>query len=234
MNRKRSIVVVILLISAVLCLSAVQLIVDKSKNKTIAAAYLNVNQTVVKDFEYYKSINEDVELVIYLLDRTIPVMKNDSYFKKDIYGKYDSLGTAYIDAYSVPKNMLIQGHSSAKNNLMFTSLKEYLNADYFKANKNIVIENKDAKIELEILGIISVNLSDEEPYLSWYDTNYRNDEAMVDYVDEFKRYAILFNNDIEIDIEDELVTLITCDRRYEDGRIVILTKKINENSGQIN
>lgn len=194
-----------------------------NKEKTVAAIY--INKDVVKDYKYYKSINSDVVMVLHLADRSIPVMDSDEYFKTDIYGEYDSLGTSYLDEISNHKNMVIQGHSSKKNDLMFTSLKEYMNEEYFKVHKIIKIEYENLVTELEILGVLSVDLNSEEPYLGWYDTNYRNDLAMIDYIEDFKSQSILFNDEIEVKPEDKLVTLVTCDRRYEDARLVILAKE---------
>lgn len=181
---------------------------------------------IIKDLAYYQNINSDVSMLLILEDRSIPIMNSDQYFRLNINKEYDTMGTPYIDDISTGKNMILQGHSSTVNELMFTGLLKYFDNEYLFENQTIQAENGNGTINYSIFSIIIVDLEQEEPYLRWYDTDYRNDSDFLDYLNEVNSLSII-PIDAELSTSDKVITLVTCDTELTNARVIILAKEVD-------
>ncbi len=188
----------------------------------------DINEKEIKNLEYYQNINSDVVMMLILSDRNIPIMNSDEYFRLNIHKEYDSMGTPFIDSISTKRNTIIQGHSSTKNNYLFTVLLEYIEEDYLLENPTFKLETVNVIMEYEIFSVIRVDLEIEEPYLRWYDTHYRNDSDYINYLKEVNELSLI---PIEkaYSAEDKIVTLVTCDDVQNNARVIVLAKKKEEN-----
>ncbi len=230
MKNKKVIISIIVVLATVICIYMYY----SEPTTTIAAQYLiesietEDKDVIIKDLQYYQEINGDIKYTIEISDMLMPItdVGNDKYFRRNIYNKKDSMGTLFIDEISGKDNMIIQGHASTKNEFIFTTLDEYLDKEYFDENPTFILENTKGPKEYTIIAVDSVNLN--EGSQEWYQGEFINLGAKEDMITNFKQSAINVR-DVEIDVNNQLVTLVTCNNLTSDGRYVIIA---TENKSQ--
>ncbi len=181
--------------------------------------------------------NKNNDLVGWLsIDNTAtsyPVMHTDNedyYLYKDFYKNYYKAGSLYIDKNNKvnPRdiNLIIHGHNM-KNGTMFGLLPRYKKEDYYKEHKTFTFYTLDEKQEYEIISVFLskiYNINDEE-YKYYKFLNTTNEKEYNQYIDFIKENS-LYNIELTAKYPDELITLSTCDYTQENGRLVIVGKRI--------
>lgn len=156
---------------------------------------------------------------------------NEYYMRHTYQKKYSIDGSIFLDKdydWNLPSsNLLIYGHNN-KNGNMFQELLEYKKESYYKQHPNInfTTENDDSTYE-----IISVFLSrvyyksENDVFRYYYFINAKNEEEYNNYVNESKK-ASLYDTGKNAQYGEQLLTLSTCEYSQEDGRFVIVARKI--------
>ena len=99
-----------------------------------------------------------------------PVVKskdNDYYLTHDIHQESSSYGSIFIDSrlYDKPfqsKNLIIYGHNMGKwTDVMFGSLMEYKDNDYFKKHKYVYLYTPGNKMKYKVISIREVSSKSE-------------------------------------------------------------------------
>lgn len=202
-------------------------------------------QILPKYEELYKE-NSDLVGWIKIEDTLInnPVMQtkigennNDPnfYIHRDWEKKESSHGLIYIDASCEldGKNIIIYGHRM-KDNTMFGSLKYYKEEKYYKKHSIINFDTLYEEREYEIIGVClakvyysgdtdeAVIKDDEFTFYKYAQIN--NENEFQEYIDYVKRNS-LYKIDFDVQYEDELITLCTCDYYTKDGRLLVIAKR---------
>lgn len=186
-------------------------------------------ETIEKDpFQIIQEINSDVKawLEIPGADVDHPVVQaedNEYYLNRDFYKKYRYAGTLYFDYRNNLEgsfqNLIIYGHHMSDGS-MFGKLGDFLKKDFYEKNKTFTMITEDTVYECEIFAVYQC-LTDfpyAQPVLF-------NEEYYTEYV-QMCREASIYDTGTQISPGDLLLTLSTCDLRYdkEKGRIVIQAK----------
>ena len=221
-NRKTKFkaIICLFLLTTILLLS-IYLIHIKKENSIIPSeqaentSSANIYNQEGKDFDYWKNINDDVQFMININDKSFPVLYNknkDFYLRKDIYGKDDAYGSVFLDenTTSTTKNMIIYGHSTFKKDLIFTFVKNYFeDENYYDEHSTFTISTDKEDKNYKIIAIkkIDTNLT---PWLEWYIPNTDENFNIVEY-----GTSILNNADkVYVDtlkVSKPFITLVTCD-----------------------
>lgn len=109
-----------------------------------------------------KCKNTDIFAWIYIpgtnIDYPVVIGKdNDYYLQKDVYKKYSSAGSLFLD-YRNQRNLLnnsfsvIYGHNVRSAGIMFNRLLEFLNEKTFQKYRYIYVYTKDAALKYEIFS----------------------------------------------------------------------------------
>lgn len=149
---------------------------------------------------------------------------NDFYLTHNYLGKKDVKGSIYMDFRNLwdkgDRNYILYGHKMI-DGTMFSDLAFYVQEGSYKNyfnNYNIIKYDDFVSVtEWKIFSAYVVNLNKEEYYLY---TKYRDDEDYLAFIDEIKRRSIL-KSDEEISIDDEMITLVTCNFWYDNARVII-------------
>ena len=201
-------------------------------------------QTVVKEVdekvkEVKKLYEENNDLVGWIkIDDTkidYPVMYTkgeDYYLYKDFYKKKSSAGSIYIDKHNTvsPRdiNLLIHGHSM-KDGSMFRALIDYKKESFYKKHPTFTFYTTEEKEEYEIIAVFVsqvYKVSDNVfKYYKFY--NASNEKEYNDYITNIKKLS-LYDIDKTAKYPDKLITLSTCEYSRENGRMVVVGKKIEE------
>lgn len=183
------------------------------------------------NFDSIKNINSDVVGWIKIDGTKVnyPVMQNSNdsnyYLHRNIYKGYSSIGSIYVpNICNIKKadNIILYGHH-IKDGSMFGSLTKYKSYNYFKEHKYIKLMTDESSFsDYEIMAIIVTNVEDFNYYGF---TKAENQNQFNEYVRQCRSMSI-FETGVQANYGDKLVTLVTCEYSQNNGRMIIVAKKI--------
>jgi len=117
------------------------------------------------------------------------------------------------------KSILIYGHETRAGD-MFGVLKSYRNQDFYEANRviNLYTPEKDFEIIL-FAGQVAHSIRDHPPM------EFESDDDFLAYIDHLKSISV-FNSNTEVSAGDRIVSLVTCTYDFNDARLIIVGKLI--------
>ena len=165
-----------------------------------------------------------------LADEPVVYRDNEFYLNHDFYQKKSSSGTVFVDVENTDlendKYVIVYGHD-LRDGSKFGSLKEYLNIEQLK--NNIVIEWSSLySSEAEKYVVFSVfDSSMLEENKNYFDLR-RFDEIDLDgtkkFIEEIRERS-LYDIPVDVTAEDQIMALVTCSYKHEDGRLLIFCRK---------
>jgi sortase B len=192
--------------------------------------------TVLPEYEDFLAQNPDLVgwLTIQGTKVDYPVVQkaedNEYYLNHSFDGSEDSAGTIYVDYRSdivnPTTNTMVYGHNM-KNGTMFGSLKNYLQEDFFKEYRyiqfNTIYEHRLYQVVSVCLSEVAYQDDDSYRYYNFIQANNMEEwQAFVNNVDSLA----IYQSDVSLSPEDEILTLSTCNSYTEDGRLFIVAKRI--------
>lgn len=180
--------------------------------------------------------NEDIVawLEIDGTDISYPILQaedNSYYLNHDYQKNYAATGSIFLDKdvdLSLPStNFLMYGHRN-KNGLMFEKLLNYKDESFYKEHKKIRFTtlNEDAEYEITSVFYSRVYYKDEtNVFRYYYFINAETEEEYNEYVDNCKK-ASIYDTGVTANYGEQLITLSTCEYSQENGRFVVVAKKI--------
>lgn len=179
-----------------------------------------------------KETNKDVVGILEFDDRIIyePIVQapnNEYYVRKNIKKEYATAGIPFVsaDGNIDSKNVVIYGHSSKWNNIIFTPLMNYVNQSYYKAHPTFQFITENETRTYQIFAVINVDLNNLDDSLEFTQSDWDSNNAFNAFIsDSINRE--LYKTDVTVDSEDKIMTLVTCDTRDNNKRIIVIAKKI--------
>lgn len=133
-----------------------------------------------------------------------------------------------FDMVNGSSNYLIYGHRN-KQNLMFEDLIKYAQEDFYNSYKNIKFTTNKEDSIYEIMAVFYSRVyykSEQDVFRYYYFVNAENEEQYNEYVNNAKKVSI-YDTGVTANYGDQLLTLSTCEYSQEDGRFVVVAKKIS-------
>lgn len=160
-----------------------------------------------------------------------PVMQNSEYYlRRNIYKEYSTYGTPFLADYcniNLSDNLIIYGHH-IKSGMMFADLDKYKSYDYYLNHKTIKLYKLQGTetIEEEYKIISCFKTTVNKGGFKYY--NFFNATSEADYNSflEQCRELSFYNTEDTAKYRDKLITLSTCEYSLNNGRMVVVTKKI--------
>ena len=179
-----------------------------------------------------KETNKDVVGILEFDDRIIyePIVQapnNDYYVRKNINKEYANAGIPFVsaDGNIDSKNVVIYGHSSKWNNIIFTPLMNYVNQSYYKDHPTFQFITENETRTYQIFAVINVDLNNLDDSLEFTQSDWDSNNAFNAFIsDSINRE--LYKTDVTVDSEGKIMTLVTCDTRDNNKRIIVIAKKI--------
>lgn len=124
-------------------------------------------------------------------------------------------------------NLLIHGHNM-KNGSMFHTLLEYKEEAYYREHKTIRFDTLYEEEEYEIVSVFLSKIykkseTDVFKFYQFYDAE--NKKQFDDFVSNCKELE-LYETGVAPVYGDKLLTLSTCEYSTENGRIVVVARKV--------
>jgi len=164
-----------------------------------------------------------------------PVMQcgdDEYYLHHDFYGNEDKYGCLYVreraDVNTPGTNFIIYGHNM-KDGSMFGDLDLYRDEGFGREHSLISFDTLYEERTYEIVAVFlsKVYNSDEEAfkYYQFYQADTREE---FDYFYENIKELSLYDTGVEAEFGDTFLTLSTCAYHVEDGRLVVVAKKVKD------
>ena len=187
-----------------------------------------------------KKTNKDVVGILEFDDRIIyePIVQapnNDYYVRKNINKEYANAGIPFVsaDGNIDSKNVVIYGHSSKWDSIIFTPLMSYIDQSYYKEHPTFRFITENETRTYQIIEIMNADLNNLNDSLEFTQSNWDSDTAFNAFIsDSINRE--LYKTGVSINTDDKLMTLVTCDTRNDNKRIVILAKRTDKFKKSIN
>ena len=124
-------------------------------------------------------------------------------------------------------NLMIYGHNM-KSGMMFGSLGEYLDETYWKNHKRIQFHTLYDREEYDIIAVClaKVEYQDEDVFRYYDFLNAEDEAAFAEYKRNIEELKV-FQDELDMNYGDKLITLSTCNYYIEDGRLFLIAKKVD-------
>lgn len=203
---------------------------------------------ILKEYQTLYEKNNDLIGWLFIKGTMIdyPVMqtpdKEQYYLHRDFNKKENRNGCLFIDTNSkVGKgakiegyinnskpstNILVYGHNM-KSGLMFGTLKRYLKEEFYKGHNIINFDSLYEKRQYEIISVfLSKVYSKKDKAFKYY--NFFQADTTAEFNDYYNHITAmsLYNTGKSAELGDELITLSTCSYQTDNGRLIIVGKRI--------
>jgi len=226
--------------------SSIELTTDLESGRTVASSDTVENSgRVLKKYKSLYELNKDVVGWI-TIDGTkvdYPVMQTifdeEYYLHRNYYKDEAKEGLPFMDSRCIigrpSTNLIIYGHNM-KNGSMFADLLKYESEDYYKDHKYIRFDTIYREAIYEIIAVFRTRVAfqDENTFRFYNFIEADFDGEFYEYYDTIRSMS-LYDIEAEAISSDYLLTLSTCEYTVEDGRFVIVARKIADQieTGQI-
>jgi sortase B len=155
-----------------------------------------------------------------------PVVRSNNtehYLTHMFSGKESKLGTLFSlrnsDYQSPSKNIAIYGHHLSQSTAMFSTLMRYKNASYCAGHSTIQLDSLYGSRNYRIFAVVNMSVSDWDASTASFSSN----ESFLYFVNRARRSA-LYDTGVQVNEDDHILTLITCDRSYggATGRLLVM------------
>ena len=193
----------------------------------------DVNALMLKENSDYKGwitiSNTKVDNPIYQTDNNDFYLNHNQQKKKSAYGALFFDHNNIITENKTDSNLVIYGHNMI-NGSMFGTLKKFKSLDFYKANPTIEFSTLYKKSTYKIYAIFVLNASkaDDSGYIyNISRNNFLNDDDFNSWVNEAYERSII-NTGVDVELGDNIITLVTCVNDFDDARLVIMARETRE------
>ena len=196
------------------------------------------DKSFLSDYQDLYLQNNDMVGWIKIEDTKInyPVMQskdNPNFYLKHGFDKaYTDYGCPYVQEncdVDIPSdNLIIYGHNM-KDSSMFSRLMKYTDKSFWESHKIIRFDTLTEKCDYEVIAAFkTVVYTDSPESFKYYQF------VNADTADEFNAYIAkckelaLYDTGVTAEYGDKLITLSTCEYSRNNGRMVVVAKKIAE------
>ena len=114
---------------------------------------------------------------------------------------------------------------------MFEDLMKYQNEDFYKQHPTIRFTTDKEDVSYEIISVFKSRVyykSEKNVFRYYYFVNASSEEEYNSFVEQAKQVA-LYDTGKSANYGEQLLTLSTCEYSQQDGRFVVVAKKIPNN-----
>lgn len=160
-----------------------------------------------------------------------PVMQTidtpNYYLKHSFEKQYSDYGVPYVQEncdLGLSDNCVIYGHHM-NNGSMFADLCKYADEDFYRAHKTIRFDTLSGFGEYEVVAVFKTAAYSEQGFQYYHFVNADSAEDFDAFIAKCKALA-LYDTGVTAEYGDRLITLSTCEYSRQNGRMVVVAKKI--------
>ncbi len=147
--------------------------------------------------------------------------------------EYLKAGSIFLDSSSSiergSKNLVIHGHNMTSSDDMFHYLLEYNNLDFLKEHPIISFDTIYEEAMWKVFSIyITPGNNDRDDFFPFVKSDFTSNRDFMEYIYKI-RVRSLFNIDnIDINEDDQILTLSTCSYELPNYRTIIVARKVRD------
>lgn len=190
--------------------------------------------TMLFQYEIIYNINNDMVGWIQIPGTSInyPVVQSpyeaNFYLRKNFYKQKATCGTIYVrekcDVMRPSDNVTIYGHNM-RNGTMFADLHKYEDQSFWQSNKYVYFDTLYEYHAYEIFAVF-ISSADMSVGFSYHTFDDARTQAEFDFFVGKCKELSLYETDITPQYGDKLITLSTCDKSIEEGRFVVVARRV--------
>ena len=195
----------------------------------------DIELTVLEEYQTLYNKNKKMVGWIKIEDTEIdyPVMQtvnNEYYMDHNFNQEYDRNGSLFLDKdcdiVHRNTNLIIYGHHM-KYGKMFGGLKKYISKEYCKENPNIQFDTIYERGTYEVMYVFRSRIYNEDEVVFKY-YQFLDAASAQEFNSNMQEMAALslYDTGVTASYGDQLLTLSTCDYSEEDGRFVVVAKRV--------
>ncbi len=161
-----------------------------------------------------------------------PVMQcedNEYYLHHDFHGEESKYGCLFAKAeadFAEGTNVIIYGHNM-KDDSMFGDLDQYMKESFYREHPTVSFDTLYEERMYEIVAVFQSQVyrkgDDVFKYYQFYQAD--TQEEFDDFYENIKALS-LYDTGVEAEFGDTFVTLSTCAYHVEDGRFVVVARRV--------
>lgn len=204
-----------------------------------------VTNTISHDWDALKKTNKEIVAWLKMdntdyLDYPVLQSKTDNistqkYLYADYKGNYSGYGSLFIDYRSkqgpASKNVIIHGHHM-NDGRMFAGLMGYGRTsgdlDFYKKHPVIQFDTPEGDADWKIISVYKTNtLESQGEYFDYLTGTFASDAEFMNYV-YLIRERSLFDIPVDVNENDQLLTLSTCSYEFKEFRTIVVARKVRK------
>ncbi len=187
---------------------------------------------VQASFQALRAENGDVRAWLQMGDQIdLPVVQRDNsyYLDNDFYGKSSNAGALFLDArncfWPADQNLIVYGHNM-KDGTMFGTLSFFRTLENLQAHPLVQFNTIYEDGQYVPFALFDASMAKgNAAYFDLLRFNFASAEDFGAFVTEARQRS-LFSIPVEVGPGDALLTLCTCSYTLEDGRFLIVCRKL--------
>lgn len=195
----------------------------------------DIELTVLEEYQTLYNKNKKMVGWIKIEDTEIdyPVMQtvnNEYYMDHNFNQEYDRNGSLFLDKdcdiVHRNTNLIIYGHHM-KSGKMFGGLNKYSSQEYCKEHPNIQFDTIYERGTYEVMYVFRSRIYNEDEVVFKY-YQFLEAASAQEFNSNMQEMAALslYDTGVTASYGDQLLTLSTCDYSEEDGRFVVVAKRV--------
>lgn len=166
-----------------------------------------------------------------------PVMQSaepDFYLKHAFDKSYSAYGTPYVQEncdLEQSDNLIVYGHHM-NDGSMFADLCQYESEAFYQEHKTIRFDTLEDYGEYEIVTVFKTVAYSPEGFKYYHFVNAEYEEDFDEFIAGCQALA-LYDTGVTAEYGDKLITLSTCEYSRNNGRMVVVAKKIVPSPGEV-
>lgn len=168
-----------------------------------------------------------------------PVMQSsaqdpEKYLHKDFSGKKYFSGTPFLDAacHAGSDQLLVYGHNM-KNGSMFRDLFKYEDRSFWEQHPYIELNTLNHEYRFEIMAVLrdKVYYKTDTCFKFYQFIDAQSEEDFNEAVKYYQEHA-LYDTGVTAQYGDQLLTLVTCAYHTDDGKFLVVARKVPDSENQ--
>ena len=166
-------------------------------------------------------------------DIALPVVQwdNSFYMDHDFDGNESVAGTLFVDSRNTlwpqDDHILIYGHNM-KDGSMFGSLNNYRNVGFLRATTCIQFNTIYGDAQYVPFAPFDASMTKDDPnYFKLIRLNFSEEQPFDAFLEDVQSRS-LFNIPVDVNEDDQLLSLVTCSYSMDNGRFIIMCRKLRE------
>ena len=166
-------------------------------------------------------------------DIALPVVQwdNSFYMDHDFDGNESVAGTLFVDSRNTlwpqDDHILIYGHNM-KDGSMFGSLNNYRNVGFLRATTCIQFNTIYGDAQYVPFALFDASMTKDDPnYFKLIRLNFSEEQPFDAFLADVQSRS-LFDIPVDVNEDDQLLSLVTCSYSMDNGRFIIMCRKLRE------